>query len=98
LIFPIILIVGIRYGIFTPSESGAFAAVYAIFVGVIIYRDLTWNSFIETVRSSAIDIGAIMLIISVSGIFGYGIVYDRVAQSLSELVIGISENPYILLE
>lgn len=96
LIFPIILIVGIRYGIFTPSESGAFAAVYAIFVGVVIYRDLTWSSFIETVRSSAIDIGAIMLIISVSGIFGYGIVYDRVAQSLSELVIGISENPYIL--
>ncbi|MEW9674129.1 TRAP transporter large permease [Ammoniphilus sp. 3BR4] len=96
LLFPIILIVGIRYGIFTPSESGAFAAVYAIFVGAVIYKELTWEKFKKTVYGSAMDIGAIMLIISVSGIFGYGIVYDRVTQSLSELITGITQNPIIL--
>ncbi|KKK37517.1 C4-dicarboxylate ABC transporter [Mesobacillus campisalis] len=97
LLFPVILIVGIRYGIFTPSESGAFAAVYAIFVGMVIYKDLTWKRLWETVQNSAVDIGAVMLIISVSGIFGYGIVYDNVTRSLSEIISGITQNPYALL-
>ncbi|MFP7300321.1 TRAP transporter large permease [Neobacillus niacini] len=96
LIFPIILIVGIRYGIFTPSESGAFAAVYAIFIGAVVYKELTWKKFFETVQESAIDIGAIMLIISVSGIFGYGIVYDNVTSGLSDLITGITDNQYMM--
>lgn len=41
LLFPVILIVGIRFGIFTPSEAGAFAVVYALVVGLFIYRELT---------------------------------------------------------
>ncbi|RFB12563.1 TRAP transporter large permease [Bacillus sp. HNG] len=96
LLFPIILIVGIRFGIFTPSESGAFAVMYAIFIGAIVYKDLTWKKFWESVHDSAMDIGAIMLIVSLSGIFGYGIVYDGVTQSLSSLVSGITENHYFL--
>lgn len=96
LIFPVILIVGIRYGIFTPSESGAFAAVYAIFIGAVVYKELTWKKFFETVQESAIDIGAVMLIISVSGIFGYGIVYDNVTQGLSALVTGVTQEPLML--
>ncbi len=96
LIFPIILIVGIRYGIFTPSESGAFAAVYAIFIGAVVYKELTWKKFFETVQESAIDIGAIMLIISVSGVFGYGIVYDNVTSGLSDIITGITDNQYML--
>ncbi len=97
LIFPVILIVGIRFGVFTPSEAGAFAAVYAIFVGVVIYKELTWASFKETLRDSAIDIGSIMLILALSGIFGYGIVYDRVPQNLAEFLIGVTQNPTLLL-
>lgn len=97
LIFPIILIVGIRFGVFTPSESGAFAAVYAIFVGTVVYRELTWDLFIKTLKDSSIEIGAIMLIIAVSGIFGYGIVYDRVAQNLSVFITSLTTNPIALL-
>jgi tripartite ATP-independent transporter DctM subunit len=97
LIFPIILIVGIRFGVFTPSEAGAFAAVYAIFVGAFIYKELTWETFKKTLRNSAMDIGAIMLIIALSGIIGYGIVYDGVSQKLAALLVGITSNPTILL-
>lgn len=97
LIFPIILIVGIRFGVFTPSEAGAFAAVYAIFVGVVIYKELTWGSFKQTLKDSAMDIGSIMLIIALSGIIGYGIVYDRVSQKIAELLISITSNPTLLL-
>lgn len=93
LIFPVILIVGIRFGVFTPSEAGAFAAVYAIFVGVVIYKELTWEAFKRTLKDSAMDIGAIMLIIALSGIIGYGIVYDGVSQKIAILLTSITSNP-----
>ena len=97
LIFPVILIAGIRFGLFTPSEAGAFAAAYAIFVGVFIYREMTWKSFLEAVEQSAVDIGVLMLILGLSGTFGYAIVYGRVPQTIAEFLIGITSNSYLLL-
>lgn len=97
LLFPVILLVGIRFGVMTPSESGAFAAVYAIVIGVFVYKELTWKTFIEAVKFSIRDIGIIMIIVALSGIFGYGIVYDRVPQVMAEFLIGVTGNQYILL-
>ena len=97
LFFPVILILGIRFGIFTPSESGAFACMYAIFVGVVIYRELNLKTFFQTLRDTANDIGIIMILVSLSGIFGYGIVYDRIPQAMASFLVNITSNPYILL-
>ena len=97
LLFPILLIVGIRFGLFTPSEAGAFACMYALFVGVFIYREITWKVFTECVRQSAVDIGVLMLILTLSGTFGYAIVYGRVPQSIAAFLIGITSNPYLLM-
>jgi tripartite ATP-independent transporter DctM subunit len=97
LMFPIILIVGIRFGVFTPSESGAFACVYAMFIGGVVYRELTWPTFVKTLRDTARDIGIIMILVSLSGVFGYGIVYDRVPQGMASFLIALTSNPYIML-
>ena len=97
LIFPVILIAGIRFGLFTPSESGAFACVYAIIIGMFVYRELTPKLFFETLKDTARDIGVIMLLVCLSGIVGYGIVYDRVPQHLSAFLMNVSSNQYIML-
>jgi tripartite ATP-independent transporter DctM subunit len=97
LLFPVILILGIRFGIFTPSESGAFACVYAIFVGVVVYRELNLKTFFSTLKDTANDIGVIMILVSLSGIFGYGIVYDSIPQAMASFLVNITSNPYILL-
>jgi len=97
LIFPVILIAGIRFGLFTPSESGAFACVYAIIVGMFIYRELTPKIFLETLKETAKDIGVIMFLVCISGIVGYGIVYDRVPQRLSGFLMSVSSNQYVML-
>lgn len=97
LLFPILLIIFIRYGIMTPSESGAFAAVYAIFVGAVIYRELTWKIFVQTLHDSVKDIAVITIILAFSGIFGYGIVYDRVPQGIATALIGITSDPLFML-
>ena len=61
LAFPFLLLFGLRLGIFTTSECGAFACMYALFVGVFIYRKLNWRVFVETMRRAILDNGGIML-------------------------------------
>jgi len=97
LLFPVILIIGLRFGLFTPSESGAFACVYAILIGRFIYKELTLKVFFKTLKNTAADIGVIMFLICVSGIFGFGIVVDRVPQALSGFLMGITENQFLML-
>ena len=97
LLFPLILIVGIRFGIFTPSEAGAFAAVYAFVVGTFVYKELTWETLKEVLRQTVRDNGIIMLIITCSGIFGYAIVYNRMPQTIAQWLLGVTNSPGLLL-
>ena len=97
LLFPIILIVGIRFGIFTPSESGAFAVVYAILIGKFVYKELSWEKFRAALVMSFKDNGAIMLIIAMSGAFSYAITWVRLPIALSGFIFGITSNPQALV-
>ena len=92
IIFPVLLLGGIRLGIFTPSEVGAFACVYAIFVGIFIYKKMNWHSFLDTMKQSMIDVGGIMFMISMSGIFGYGIPFDKVPQRITNAITSFTDN------
>jgi tripartite ATP-independent transporter DctM subunit len=96
LLFPVILIVGIRFGVFTPSESGAFAVVYALIIGKFVYKELTWENFKEALITTVKDNGAIMLIIAMSGPFSYAITWVRLPVALSSLIFGITNNPQAL--
>jgi tripartite ATP-independent transporter DctM subunit len=96
-LFPVMLLVGLRFGIFTPSEIGAFAVVYSIGVGMFAYRELKWTNFKEALEGSTIDVGAVMFLIALSGIFGYGIVFERVPELISNAMLGITKNPYLVL-
>jgi tripartite ATP-independent transporter DctM subunit len=96
-LFPIVLIGGIRVGWFTPAEAGAFAGVYALAIGIIFYRELTWEKFKRTLENTMIDIGSVMLIIALSGIFGYGLAYDRVGDAFTGFMLGITQNPQMLM-
>jgi tripartite ATP-independent transporter DctM subunit len=97
LLFPVFLILGIRYGIFTPSEAGAFAVAYAIFIGFFVYRELTLRKLIESLRQSAIDNGMIMLIIMFSAMIGYMITLEGVPQAATSFLVSISSNPSVLM-
>jgi tripartite ATP-independent transporter DctM subunit len=97
LLFPVFLIVGIRYGIFTPSEAGAFAVAYAIFIGFAVYRELTVASLLGALRQSVIDTGMIMLIIMFSAMIGYMITLEGVPQAATTFLVSITSNPYGLM-
>lgn len=97
ILFPVILIVGLRLGVFTPSEIGAFAVVYAVVVGVAGYRKLRRASFGEALEGSLVDVGAVMFLIALSGIFGYGIVFERVPEVVSEAILGLTDNANVVM-
>ncbi|WP_101910121.1 TRAP transporter large permease [Marasmitruncus massiliensis] len=97
LIFPFMLIALIRFGIMSPSESGAFAVAYALFVGVVVYRELNWETFMVTMKDSVKDVTVITIILAFSGIFGYGVVYDDLTTTIAGGLVAITSNPTALL-
>ena len=96
LLFPVILLVGIRLGVFTPSEGGAFAVVYALIIGKFVYKELTWDKFMKSLKNACLDTGVILLIVCMSGIFSYAITMERIPVVLSKWVLGMTSNPYVL--
>ena len=97
LLFPILLIILIRFGVMTPSESGAFAVFYALFVGIFIYRELTLKDFKECIVDSVKDLSVITMILAFSGIFSYGVVFDQLPSKIAEILVGLTTNKHILL-
>jgi tripartite ATP-independent transporter DctM subunit len=97
ILFPVFLLLGLRFGIFTPSEIGAFAVVYAVGVGLFAYRQLRGASIREALEASLVDVGAVMFIIAMSGIFGYGIVFERIPEVISEGMLALTDDPDLVM-
>jgi tripartite ATP-independent transporter DctM subunit len=97
ILFPVFLLLGLRFGVFTPSEIGAFAVVYAVVIGLFAYRQLKGASMREALEGSLVDVGAVMFIIAMSGIFGYGIVFERIPEVISDAMLTLTDNPDLVL-
>jgi tripartite ATP-independent transporter DctM subunit len=96
-LFPVILIAGLRFGLFTPSEAGAFACVYAVVIGVVVYKRFSWNGMVQTLENTVVDVGMVMLLIALSATFSYGIVWDQIPQKMAEVMLGISSTPWMVM-
>jgi TRAP-type transport system large permease protein len=97
LVFPIFLLLGFRYGFFTATEAGAVVVAYALFVGLFIYRELTWKAFIQAMEHSVIDIGMVMLIITMAAALGYAITLEQAPAAITEFLAGFAGSPYLTL-
>ena len=97
ILFPVILLAGLRFGIFTPSEIGAFAVIYAVLIGVLAYRRLKVASFRQALEGSLADVGAVMFLIALSAIFSYGIVLERVPELISGAILSVTDSFYGVL-
>ena len=97
ILFPVILLLGLRMGVFTPSEIGAFAVVYAAAVGVFAYRQLKRAGMREALEGSLVDVGAVMFLLALSAIFGYGIVFEKIPEAISSWLLDLTDNPHAVL-
>ncbi len=97
IMFPVLLILLIRFGIMSPTESGAFACAYALFVGTVVHKELSKEALMQTLRDSVKDITVITIILAFSGVFGYGVVYDGITITIANTLTSITSNPTALL-
>lgn len=97
MLMPVIIIVGIRFGFFTPTEGGAVAAVYALLVAMFIYRELTFAKLMESLFNAAKGAATVMFIVATAYTVGWLITIAQVPQHLIAMFAGLTESPTLLL-
>lgn len=96
LILPLIIVVGIKVGIFTPTEAAAVAVVYALFVG-FLYRDLTFGRIWESLIATTLVSSSILFITAMASIVAFVFTLEQVPSTIASAVLSISDNPVIIL-
>ena len=92
-----LIFVGIRAGIFTAVESAAIAVVYALLVTVVIYRQLKWRDFLDTVTHAARTTGVILFVIATAAIFGWLLAYLQVPAAAVDFLQTFAHSKYMVL-
>jgi tripartite ATP-independent transporter DctM subunit len=92
-----ILLGGIYTGVFTPTEAAAVAALYALFLGTAVYRELGFRDVFRVFSRIVISCGFITFIISTSAIFSWIIAREQVPQRLAEVMLSLTTSKYLIL-
>jgi tripartite ATP-independent transporter DctM subunit len=97
LVTPAILLTGILTGIVTVIEASALAVLYAIILGVFIYREISWSKLWEMCKDTFIDSTTVVFLLATSSVYGYTLVHTRIPIILAEKVLTITNNPMLIL-
>lgn len=97
LLLPVIIVGGIRSGIFTPTEAAAIAALYALLLSVFLYRTMglrsLWKSLFETATLSA----GIMLIVAMASMTAFVLGFENIPRQIAESLLSLTTEPALLL-
>ncbi len=97
LLMPVIILVGISAGIFTPTEAAAVAALYATVIGFVILRGLTVKSFGSALLQSMLLSGNVLFVVAVAGVFGWILAREGVSGDLADWLMSFDLSPIVLL-
>ncbi|MFY0627076.1 MAG: TRAP transporter large permease [Reichenbachiella sp.] len=97
LLMTFIILFGIIGGVFTPTEASIIAVLYAMIIGVFVYKKLTFtnigNIIIDSMKSSA----SLMILVGFANLFGWILITERLPQIISSEILGFTENKYMVL-
>ena len=94
---PIIILGGIYTGVFTPSEAAGVAVFYGLFVGLFVYRGLTWAKVFTAFKFTAIVIGTVLFILGSTKAFGQLVTLFDIPLAILDLFAGFKEHPWLVL-
>ncbi|WP_151993399.1 TRAP transporter large permease subunit [Buttiauxella massiliensis] len=97
LCLPIIIIVGIRFGIFTPTEAAVVAAAYAVFVSTVIYRELTFKKFFHILLAAGRSTAMVMFLVGCAMVAAWLITVAQLPQQLAEMLGPLVDSPRLLM-
>ena len=93
----VVLLGGIYTGIVTPTEAGALAAFYAIFVAVFIYKAMGLRDFLKVVRNTVRTTGTLSLLVGSAYAFSYIVAIEHIPDLVANWLLHITSNKYLLL-
>ena len=96
-LMPVLLLGGIRFGVFTPTEGGAFAAIYAIVVCVLYYRELSFRELLRVSARAATTTSVVMLIVATATAVGWFITIAQIPNQMTALFSPLIDSPVLLL-
>lgn len=94
---PVVILGGIYAGIFTPSEAAGVAVAYGLFVGMFIYRGLTWAKLFHAFKFTAIVIGSVLFILGSTKAFGQLVTIFDIPTAVLSLFEGLVEHPWLVM-
>ncbi|MFA6807811.1 MAG: TRAP transporter large permease [Eubacteriales bacterium] len=97
LFVPFGILLGLRFGVFTPTEGGAVAVFYSLIVGMFIYKELHLKDLYKVMREAFYSTAEVMSIIVGATLFGYYLSWERIPHNLSQGLLGVTDNPLVFL-
>jgi tripartite ATP-independent transporter DctM subunit len=94
---PVFIIVGIRYGIFTPTEAGAITVLYVILVGVFAHGTLRLADLPKLLQETALDTASVMLMICAASAFGFYLAWERLPPQMAAWLVSLTKDPVLLM-
>ena len=94
---PVIILGGILFGIFTATESAAVAVIYALVVGMFVYRQIKPKDLIRLFRNGAVTSAVVMFIIATASVFSWIAAIEDIPARLAGTLLGLTKDPTLLL-
>ncbi|SDZ73180.1 TRAP transporter large permease [Rubrimonas cliftonensis] len=97
LMTPVIIVGGILAGVFTPTEAAIAASAYALLLGLVVYRTLTWRRLLRVSMDTIETTSIVMFIVAGASIFAWLLTSNRATEQFAAMLLTVTENPIIIL-
>jgi tripartite ATP-independent transporter DctM subunit len=97
LLTPAIIIGGMSFGLFTPTEAAVAACAWAMFLGAVLYRSLTWRQLYKVTMDTIETTAAVMIIVGAASLFGWVLTTTRVTETVAAAMLSVTTDPLMIL-
>lgn len=97
LLMTAIILYGIIGGFFTPTEASIVASLYALVVGMYVYKGLTWRKLPAILTDTVFTSAALLLMVGLANLFGWILTSEQIPQTIAGLILTISDNPFVVI-
>lgn len=97
ILMTVIILFGIVGGLFTPTEASVVACIYALVVGMFVYKGLTLAQLPKIMLDSAVGSGALILLVGVANVFGWILTSERIPAMIATAMLSVTQDKYLIL-
>ena len=94
---PLVIVGGISFGIFTPTESAAVAIIVALLFGGVVFRELPWRSLPRIIDRTVTNSAGVLFLIMAAKIFGWVLTYNQIPQAAAAFIVSLTDDPIIFM-